>query len=334
MGTIVKLIVAVVLSCVFVIGMLFTLFKPTYKVRIGDEILGYVSDKSAAKNRINEYVQNGDGANVGYVILKDEPTYTFEFVKKDTNVDDEGVISNILARCDVYYRVYGVNVDGVEKFIVDDIKKAQEIVDGIEEKQKDYKKKSNVEVSEKFVQNYELPEDIEVAVNDINNTLKENNDEYIKKTTVYYAASSSVSVTVPPEILLALKESNVNLDFRNPLDNGIVTSRFGLRSLGNHQGVDIAAPTGTDIHVAESGIVTFVGWYGGYGNLVKVQHAGGYETYYGHCSAFKCSVGDEVSKGDVIALVGSTGRSTGPHVHFEVRVDGVVYNPGPFIGLD
>ncbi len=102
--------------------------------------------------------------------------------------------------------------------------------------------------------------------------------------------------------------------------------------MGNHKGLDIAAPTGTHIYVAEDGIVTFADWYGGYGYLVKVQHAAGYETYYGHCSKFACSVGDEVSKGDLIAYVGSTGRSTGPHVHFEVRVNGTNYNPNLFLG--
>ena len=101
--------------------------------------------------------------------------------------------------------------------------------------------------------------------------------------------------------------------------------------MGNHKGIDIAASTGTPIHVAEDGIVTYVGWMGGYGNLVIVQHGNGYETYYGHCSAFNCNAGDSVSKGDIIAYVGSTGRSTGPHVHFEVRVNGTIYDPEPFI---
>lgn len=326
-----KIIVAVVLSCVVMFSMLFLLFTPTYEVKMENEMVGYISNKARVQKQINEFLQNGDRENVGYVILKEEPTYEFKFVKKDTTIDEDAVVAYIEDKCDIYYRVYGVNVNNEEKFVVDTLKEAQEIADKINEEQKDYQKKGTIEISEKFVQEYTLPEDVEVAVNSISENLKNANDEYvksIKKQTVSYAASTYV---VPDEILLAMIDENRSLVFRNPLDNGIVTSRYGMRSLGNHKGMDIAASTGTPIHVAEDGIVTFVGWSGGYGNLVIVQHGNGYETYYGHCSAFNCDAGDTVSKGDVIALVGSTGRSTGPHVHFEVRVNGENYDPEPFI---
>ena len=185
------------------------------------------------------------------------------------------------------------------------------------------------------MQEYTLPEDIEVTVNDINKTLKDNNDQYVKeqtkKKTTTYSAYSSSSYVVPQEILVAMKSENESFSFRNPLDGGIITSRFGIRSRDNHKGLDVAAPTGTPIHVAEDGIVTFVGWYYGYGNLVRVQHGNGYETWYGHCSKLACTAGQSVTKGDVIAYVGSTGISTGPHCHFEVRVNGVPYNPEAFI---
>ena len=125
------------------------------------------------------------------------------------------------------------------------------------------------------------------------------------------------------------------MNFTNPLNGtGIVTSRYGIRSRNNHKGIDIGAPTGTPIYAAEDGIVTFVGWYGGYGNLIKVQHANGYETYYGHCSSIVTSAGATISKGDLIGYVGSTGNSTGPHLHFEVRVNGVNYNPEGFISVN
>lgn len=338
-STFFKLILAVVISCVVMFSMLFVLYKPTYEVKLGDNVLGYISDKTSVQKQITEFLQNGDKDNVGYVILKEEPSYGFSFVKKDTYVNDDEVIAKVIDECDVYYRVYGVNVNDEEKFVVDTIKEAQEIVDKINEEQKDYKKKGNIEISEKFVQAYNAPEDIQVAVNDINKALKDSNDEYVKsqqvtKKTTSYAAYSSSSYTVPDEVLLAMQTANGNLNFRNPLNTGIVTSRYGLRSRNNHKGIDIGAPTGTPIYAAEDGIVTYVGWYYGYGNLVKVQHANGYETYYGHCSAFNCSAGDTVSQGDLIAYVGSTGNSTGPHLHFEVRMNGVNYNPEAFISTD
>lgn len=337
LNTFVKLILAVVISCVAMFSMLFIMYKPTYEVKIGEEVLGYISDKAGVQKQISEFMQNGDKENVGYVILKDEPTYEFNFAKKDTYVNDDDIVAKVIAKCDVYYRVYGVNVDDEEKFVVDSVKEAQEIVDKINDEQKNYQKKSEVEISEKFVQEYTLPEDVEVAVNDINKAIKNKNDEYVKSLTktvnVSYGANTVVgsSYTVPDEILFAMKNSNEQLDFMVPLSSYVVTSRYGIRSRDNHKGIDLAAPSGTPIYVAEDGIVTFAGWYYGYGYLVKVQHANGYETYYGHCSSFNCKAGDTVNKGDLIAYVGSTGISTGPHCHFEVRVNGVNYNPEPFI---
>lgn len=112
---------------------------------------------------------------------------------------------------------------------------------------------------------------------------------------------------------------------------GRITSRFGARWGTTHKGLDIAAPTGTSIYAAESGKVIFSGWDdGGYGYMIKISHGNGLVTYYAHNSKNYVSVGDYVDKGDVIGAVGSTGYSTGPHVHFEVREDGVAKNPSNF----
>lgn len=335
-STIIKLIVAVAISCVVMFSMLYIMYKPTYEVKVGEETLGYISDKADVQKQISDFLQNGDKENVGYVVLKDEPTYEFSFVKKDTYVDDSEVVEKVIAKCDVYYRVYGINVDDTEKFVVDTVKEAQEIVDKINEEQKDYDKKATVEISEKFVQEYKVPDDIQVAVNDVNTALKESNDEYVKsqvkKVTTSYAAGSASTYTVPEEILLAMQSENGSLNFTHPLNSaGIITSRYGLRSRNNHKGIDIGAPTGTPIYAAEEGIVTYAGWYYGYGYLIKVQHINGYETYYGHCSKIVCNAGDKVTKGQLIGYVGNTGNSTGPHLHFEVRANGTAYNPESFI---
>jgi murein DD-endopeptidase MepM/ murein hydrolase activator NlpD len=105
---------------------------------------------------------------------------------------------------------------------------------------------------------------------------------------------------------------------------GRVFSRIRL-----HQGIDFAAPTGTPIRTTASGLVSFVGWRGGYGNFVVVTHPGGYVTRYGHMSAFAdgLEVGTPVVEGDVIGYVGSTGLSTGPHVHYELRLADTVLDP-------
>lgn len=108
---------------------------------------------------------------------------------------------------------------------------------------------------------------------------------------------------------------------------GVVTSRFGSRWRRHHSGVDIAAPRGTPIRAARDGRVVRAGWYSGYGLVVVLDHGDGMETWYGHASAVLVRVGQVVERGQVIARVGCTGACTGPHVHFEVRVQGRPVNP-------
>lgn len=114
---------------------------------------------------------------------------------------------------------------------------------------------------------------------------------------------------------------------------GRISSSFGYRRhpitgvYKLHTGVDIAAPTGTQIHAAGDGRVILAGWYGAYGFAVVIDHGGGVSTLYGHCSSLLVRVGENVRKGSVIACVGSTGLSTGPHCHYEKRIDGKPVNP-------
>lgn len=119
-----------------------------------------------------------------------------------------------------------------------------------------------------------------------------------------------------------------------------ITSGFGSRWGTVHKGIDISGPGvyGKPIIAADSGKVIMAGWgyygsgYGGYGNVVAIDHGGGYSTLYGHCSKVAVSKGQTVKKGQVIAYVGNTGDSTGAHLHFEIRVNGVAKNPRQWLG--
>lgn len=115
--------------------------------------------------------------------------------------------------------------------------------------------------------------------------------------------------------------------------NGRITSPYGYRispinrKREFHSGIDIANKTNTDIYAAGSGVVTFAGYNGAYGRMVIISHGYGYTSVYAHNNKLLVRVGDKVSKGDVIAKMGSTGRSTGPHLHFEIRVNGQAVDP-------
>ncbi|WP_342759638.1 M23 family metallopeptidase [Paracoccus sp. S3-43] len=109
------------------------------------------------------------------------------------------------------------------------------------------------------------------------------------------------------------------------------SSGFGRRWGRMHEGIDMAAPVGTPIHATGDGVVTFAGRQGAYGNLIKVEHELGVETRYGHLSRIRVKVGQRVSQGERIGDMGSTGRSTGPHLHYEVRMKGRAVDPMSFI---
>ncbi len=136
------------------------------------------------------------------------------------------------------------------------------------------------------------------------------------------AASGSVSAPSPQPGEAPVSASGLVW----PVD-GPITSPFGMRWGRLHAGIDIGAGFGTPIRAAAGGTVIHAGWLGGYGNLVVIDHGGGLATAYGHQQALHVSAGESVGQGEVIGEVGSTGNSTGPHLHFEVRIGGSPVDP-------
>lgn len=219
--------------------------------------------------------------------------------------------------------------------------------------------KVEANVAEKIT-NEEISNDINstniVGTNTIQNTevqdKKEKREEYIlvntKDTTL-----NTVQTDVNKESQVILQEAvntenkeseailqeatnieNKEISLSNPLkDSYSLTSRFGPNVEGTHTGIDLAAINGTNIYAADSGKVVFSGWKGSYGYLVIIDHGNNVQTYYSQCSKLLKNEGEEVKKGDVIAQVGSTGNSTGPHLHFEVRKDGDAVNPENYISF-
>ncbi|HEX4938546.1 MAG TPA: M23 family metallopeptidase [Candidatus Kapabacteria bacterium] len=142
------------------------------------------------------------------------------------------------------------------------------------------------------------------------------------------------------ESLLANRKLQEQADLTgHPLEHGWLSSPFGRRSdpftgrLAMHEGVDLAGKAGADFRSVAAGVVTFAGSRKGYGKFVEVNHGGGYVTRYAHARDLDVKVGDIVKKGQTLGKIGSSGRSTGPHVHFEVRLNGKVVNPAHYLNL-
>lgn len=131
--------------------------------------------------------------------------------------------------------------------------------------------------------------------------------------------------------------TSVSVPSRMPVETARMSSSYGmrdhpiLRQRREHHGVDLAAPSGTPVYATADGQVGRAQYFGSYGNYVQIEHGGDLETRYAHLSSYTVSAGDTVRKGDLIGYVGSTGRSTGPHLHYEVRVEGESVNPIPYM---
>lgn len=131
--------------------------------------------------------------------------------------------------------------------------------------------------------------------------------------------------------------ASVSIPSRMPLEGSNLTSSYGMRThpvLGGrrrHKGVDLAAPKGTPIFATADGIVGRAEWFSSYGLYVEIAHGANLETRYAHMSRLAVAPGERVRKGEIIGYVGSTGRSTGPHLHYEVRIDGIAVNPIPYM---
>lgn len=139
------------------------------------------------------------------------------------------------------------------------------------------------------------------------------------------------------ELLLASRMRKNVLPSGWPIEGGFISSLFGTRTdpftgrRVRHEGIDFAGKLGAEVRAVAAGIVTYAGPNEGYGNLIEINHGNGYATRYGHNSALLVRAGDTVARGQAVAQIGSTGRSTGPHVHFEVLYNGAAVDPQSFV---
>lgn len=160
-----------------------------------------------------------------------------------------------------------------------------------------------------------------------------NGDKRFHELFASWTSLDATTASQPNQPLTVFERPTVAVPSLTPVNGARMSSNFGMRShpvsggRRMHKGIDLAAPTGTPVYASADGIVGLARWGRGYGLYIKIDHGAELETRYAHLSRLAVAAGDRVEKGEVIGYVGSTGRSTGPHLHYEVRVDGVAVNP-------
>lgn len=311
------------MATIIIAAAIIAIYKPIYKVTINGEKIGYCQNKDELQNKINNFMKNGDEGqkNVAFVQIDDLPEYKMCLQKKGITTNDDEIFNIVKETGITYYRFYAVADDGDEKVYLDNFEDAEDVVDEL--KDKNSNNASDLTIVEKY--ETELPE--LASTDDAVSKLYEKK-VVIPKVTKY---ASTGSKNFSTSRALNYNKVDLGMSLTRPV-SGVLTSRYGYRWGRTHTGIDIGAPTGTAVKCAASGKVTFSGWKGELGNLVVVTHSNGIQTYYGHCSKLLVTAGQTVSAGEIIAKVGSTGRSTGSHLHFEIRINGGSINPQGYIG--
>lgn len=314
-----KIAKIMIVALFFVLGIILIKYKPLYKVEIKGKEVGYVKNKNEFDSLINEYTQNKD-EKVAFITLNSKPEYELKLVSNKEKTNEEEIFQDIKKKSITTYTAYGITIDDDIKAYVNTPEEAENILNSLKEQ---YSENSNVNIGIRQVyteQNIETVQEedaiqtvIKIANVKIEEITKQKQEEEKKKNGI----------------------GNINgVVIANKPITGMITARFGENSRvrsSSHTGLDIATSTGTPIKVIASGTVVFAEEKGSYGKLVKVEHENGVQTWYAHCSKLYVKSGDKVSAGETIAAVGSTGNSTGSHLHLEIRINGTAVNPQKYL---
>ena len=290
--TSIKVIVLILAGLILISGIVFFVYKPTYAVTLGDELLGYTKNKNDLQKKVNEYIKKGADSNVAFVEIENLPKYRLCLSKEEVLTNNDEMLDKIKETGEVYYRYFAVTLNGEERNYVGTRAEAEETINKLNEKQGGYAQNfAIVEKIEKSVQAFTNIDEIVIAL-----YVEPPVSEEVVTENNYYYASSVYTPTDEEYSGLAKLDG-----FINPV-SGLISSRFGYREEGYHTGIDIAAPNGTPISAAAGGIVVRAGWEGSYGILVVISHGDGMETYYAHCSEIIVSAGEAVSQGEIVRI--------------------------------
>lgn len=309
----IRIVILISIACFIIIGILAFFYKPAYMVTYNGDFIGYSDSKSKLQEKINDFIENGDGnsSNIAYVQITSMPKYELTFLKRNISTNDDDIYKAITSTGVTYYNYFAIQLNGEDKYFVSTYSEAEDVVNKLKEKNSN--NIDNIKIMEKY--NTELASFT-------------NTDECVS---ALYEERKSVKPAYTGTNNSSTYIASLGISFVEPVQ-GMLTSGFGVRRRDNHKGLDIANSMGTPIRAAAAGTVTYAQYNsGGYGNLVIISHGNGVQTYYGHCSKLYVTQGQTVSQGEVISAMGSTGISTGSHLHWEVRINGVAQNPRNYL---
>lgn len=292
-------------------------YKPIYKVKLANNEIGYVQNKKEFEETLKDNIQKTcNGKVIDNITFNNEPSYELSLIERNQKISEEEVLTAVKQEMQITYQYFEIALDGNTVDAVNTKSEAEDLVKLL--KQENSSDNLDLSIIEKYTQN--------------ENDVKTNNVETVK-----VAMQNKIEEN---KIIEQEKKEEEERQNAIPSINGIklavtpisgtITSRYGAKSRirkSTHTGLDIAATKGTPIKVVADGTVTCASYQGSYGNLVKVDHGNGVETWYAHTSKMNVKVGQKVLAGDIIATVGSTGNSTGPHLHLEVRINGEHVDP-------
>ena len=304
----------------FIIAIVLIKYRPVYKVSISGEEIGYIENIQAFEENLKNEIISGETKNVDSINLSEEPEYELKLVNRTLETNESQIATEIEDEVVVTYKYYDVAYKNETIQSVDTIEEAEEIVNEIKENNSE--QDVDLTIIEKYTENEEevKTSELEVAKTETQTIVAERIAEEQKQ------KEEEERINSLPDI------NGIKLAV-TPIE-GTITSRYGVSSRirkSTHTGLDIAATSGTPIKVVAAGTVIAASYDGSYGKLVKVDHGNGVETWYAHTSKMYVKVGEQVEAGDVIAAVGSTGNSTGPHLHLEIRVNGEHVNPQNYL---
>lgn len=285
-------------------------------------LIGVTQQENFITTTIDEYLSELE--EQGYYIVSSElnlETMNKHTVVKKTEINEEGIKNKVLENLDVQIFATKLTIENDDRIYY--FKTETECNSFVNELNKyikqEYKIESSIEDS-KIITSKNILEEKKADI------IKQKEEADAKAKAAAAAAAQKKNYQVTSRSGSTIRKSNYKGGA--PMASyTYISSYYGPRNGGQHTGVDFAAPAGTHIYAWKDGTVTFVGWSGGYGKFIIVDHGDGTVSRYAHCSGYAVSKGQSVVKGQTIGYVGTTGNSTGNHLHFEIKINGSFVNP-------